>query len=369
MKHVHAKIRGLWFADAVLCVITFGWGHCSTVLADGAGADPGAAGSQFAQDEVVNNALKRPSGSGVAAVLSNGMRRDYRRLGEIAKPDAVCEIQISAGDFSDADAAALEPFTQIESLILPGSFRLLANPRVAPLSGITDKGLRAISKHRTLVTLTIGSHRITDAGVASLGELAKLRVLELRASHVTDVGVASLAGIHSLETAFLELPLMSDAGLAALAPLPALSNLNLACVTSVTGTGLESFPQDCALREIAANFTDDGLVALRRLRVPLRSVDIVGTRASTAAILSIDDLPHLSRVGLFKTSLTAYDVETWRRKVGRRNKARRIRIVYGGDDALKELAELCDRVQQLGSGATHKAKAIETGIVPCWAGP
>lgn len=70
-------------------------------------------------------------------------------------------------------------------------------------SGVTNKGLAALSGMKRLARLRLENTAVTDAGLSALQDLPDLQSLSLYGCSVTDAGVEALAGIPALKRVYL----------------------------------------------------------------------------------------------------------------------------------------------------------------------
>jgi hypothetical protein len=156
--------------------------------------------------------------------------------------------------------------------------------------GVTDAGLRHLSRLKSLTHLILFEVNIRGPGLKHLGNLANLSSLNLgftplngkylavfqdsnleelglRGSAITDAGLATVAGIRSLKRLDLWHTGIGDAGLKRLRPLQNLEELIL-CGTKVTNNGLAllaSFPKLRLLHFWGHELNRTGLHYLARL--------------------------------------------------------------------------------------------------------
>lgn len=108
-----------------------------------------------------------------------------------------------------------------------------------------------------------------DLPLLPLTECRNLKHLDFKdANSVDDKWIEPLARLKSLETIDLSGTMVTDEGIASLSQLPNLKTLRLEGCKSITGIGLESFPESPPLVELnlrnASSLTDEGLAAVAR---------------------------------------------------------------------------------------------------------
>ncbi len=94
-------------------------------------------------------------------------------------------------------------------------------------SGITDDGLRAISKFKKLQAIRLSSAKVTAAGFAALSNLKTLATLTLGGTSFDDEAAGFLAAMTNLTALDISTTKITDVGLAKLMTLKKLSSINL----------------------------------------------------------------------------------------------------------------------------------------------
>jgi len=158
-------------------------------------------------------------------------------------------------------------------------------------SVVTDAGVEALARSKTLDALLLQDFAITDASGAHLAGLPKLSSLEIfRCQGFGSDGVLALAPLDALERLMLrDLPEVGDGALAVLGDLPALERLALHELASVGDAGLAH------------------LAAARRLE----TLDIWSMpQVSDASAAVIAGLPQLKELSIRGTDMTERALET-----------------------------------------------------------
>lgn len=105
-------------------------------------------------------------------------------------------------------------------------------------TGITDKGLRDLSRMKHLSVLELNGVGVTDAGLKDLAELKELTVLSLGYTKVTDAGVKNLGRLTHLNTLVLADTKVTDETVKTLVELKHLAVLNIN-KTRITDAGVK----------------------------------------------------------------------------------------------------------------------------------
>jgi uncharacterized protein (TIGR02996 family) len=172
---------------------------------------------------------------------------------------------------------------------------------------VTDAGLRSLLSLEGLQELDLGDCRqLTDEGMDTVGRLLQLKQLRLQRTRVTDMGLRALAGLQGLEELDLTYTVISDAGLAALSGMERLRVLRL-CSPALTGAGLTALPRPGCLSELDLDgchrVNDKGLVGL----IGLESIEKLALRATSVTDEGLEvpaRLPRLRQVDLSWTRVT-----------------------------------------------------------------
>ena len=109
-------------------------------------------------------------------------------LGDLgALPSQTPAITVKNNEITDADLATLARFTDLQVLDLGGCV------------GITDNGLRQLTRLKKLKSLTLSGDRLGGSGLGHLHDLPALENLTLYSSQgVTDKDIAELAKMNQL---------------------------------------------------------------------------------------------------------------------------------------------------------------------------
>ena len=156
-------------------------------------------------------------------------------LAGLAKLPALTDLYLEGNQLTDAALGHMRALTRLQLLDLKGN----------PVSGTGFKDLAGLTK---LEKVDLEGCPVTDAGAAALASLP-VRFLFLYKSQVTDVGVGALARSKTLRHLRLDRTAVTDAGLKPLAALATLEYLNLRR-TAVTDVGLETLATFPKLKEL-----------------------------------------------------------------------------------------------------------------------
>ena len=106
---------------------------------------------------------------------------------------------------------------------------------------MTDAMLEDVSRIEHITALKLGGSRgVTDAGVRHLSKLSRLRHLDLSGTGITDRGLEVLRSLPELETVSLAWTTVTDAGVAHLSGCERLSDVNLQGTSSGDGASAHS---------------------------------------------------------------------------------------------------------------------------------
>lgn len=181
---------------------------------------------------------------------------------------------------------------------------------------LTDAGLAALPKLRSLEEITIGGGTFTDAGLAHLAELPSLHYVwlwgspESIADRITDDALRHLRKIPRLRTLKIPLATITDAGIAHLAGHPKLENLWL-LDTQVTDEGLVHLKSLPSLKVLNAGkrgfdrknppITEAATVQLKEVK-SLEHLSLPGDALGDTGLANLAELGHLKRLDLSMAS-------------------------------------------------------------------
>lgn len=135
-------------------------------------------------------------------------------------------------------------------------------------SPLTEQGLGAVSRLRSLEWLNLSESVSSDAGLEKLTALKQLRALDLRGTEITDAGLQKIAPLNQLKWLSIAGTQVTDAGLKHLTAMRHLETLNLE-FTNIGDVGLKEISQLKGLQNLDltdTKITDEGLKALSRLK-------------------------------------------------------------------------------------------------------
>jgi hypothetical protein len=176
---------------------------------------------------------------------------------------------------TDAHLAPVPRVRSLEELHLRWT-TLHGDPQLKWLAtaGLTDAGLAHLAGATQLRAFTANQCRVSDAGLANLSKLQQLAELELSAPHtpggprLTDAGIEALARHRSLRRLGVAGSAVTERGLAKLAALPNLKYLDLSrtAITDKAVDVLLKFPQLEAVRIDSTKVTPAGAQRLRQAK-------------------------------------------------------------------------------------------------------
>lgn len=151
---------------------------------------------------------------------------------------------------------------------------------------LTDEGLRALSKHKSLRHLHIESTKVTDDGLRGLTGL-ELRTLNLGRTAVTDDGLKHIGGVKNLESLLLYGTAVTNKGVAELVGLAKLRQLNLHVAGRIGADGLAAVCKMTGLEELGIRLDPgvgaEALLGLARL-TKLRHLTVNHPKLNAASI-------------------------------------------------------------------------------------
>lgn len=234
----------LVFACAAAC----GWLRCKLVRAE----KQRAAVAEIAKSHgMVLYAWQWPHNAGTSPRAREWLRA---RLGEDFFSD-VHFVSLRGSQITDQWLTHLEPLSEIRAARFS-------------MTGITDDGVRYLTRFRKIRELVIGDswgENLTDASLAHLATFPALKRLSLvGVSRTTDGGFVRLKGLTDLEELELDYTSISDDGLSHFSGLSKLRSLSLRN-TAVTDAGLAHLEGFGRLRRLMLDdtkVTDGGLAYL-----------------------------------------------------------------------------------------------------------
>ncbi|MBI5095195.1 MAG: M48 family metalloprotease [Candidatus Hydrogenedentes bacterium] len=164
----------------------------------------------------------------------------------------------------------------------------------------TGQGLSQLASLSNLRELSVMCNRLGDSGLAKLADLPKLEFLVLEGVGLGDSGLAQLKKIKSLKilTLFGAKLGVTDAGMQYIGQLPNIEELNFVWVDSITDAGVAYLKPLSKLKTLSVhhfkNVTDNGiaqlaaLTSLENLRLPMQNSD-----RGLAAIAQLKNLKTL----------------------------------------------------------------------------
>jgi hypothetical protein len=159
---------------------------------------------------------------------------------------------------------------------------------------IRGPGLRHLSQLKRLRGIRIKSAPLGNDGLAQLASCDRLESIGLAETGITDDGLKHLADVRSLMSISLQHNKLTDAGMAHLSHLPKLSYVQLEG-NGITDAGLEALAQTPAIAKIdlaEPQITDEGLAALARL-TKLEHLQLIRTSITGPGLRYLRELPNL----------------------------------------------------------------------------
>jgi len=223
----------------------------------------------------------------------------------LASLSELTEINLTATAITDAGLLNLRDARSLQRILLcrvpirgPGLAHLAELPQLRSLEldgypQFTNAGMPHLRQLTNLnhLSLCLNFDEINDTGLAHLEALTNLERLELMQTNVSGTGFTRLKGLTKLKSLDLRYVPITNQGLAAIAALPSLENLNLE-----------------GGNEGGKKFTNAGLAAFRG-NTTLRSLSLVGTEITDAAVPDLATLTGLKTLHLRKSKVTAAGTE------------------------------------------------------------
>jgi hypothetical protein len=194
---------------------------------------------------------------------------------------------------NDAGLAHLKGLTGLRKLNLANPYR--DNP------GVSSAALSHLKGMTRLESLALGRTRVDDAGLAHLKGFTHLRSLRLDNTNISDAALVHLRGLTRLELLDLTRTHVSSTCLAQLKGLARLETLHLQG-TSINDAGLaaiKEFPQLTVLNLSATTIGDAGLQHLAKL-TSLKNLSLKDTRVGDAGLKHLVGLKKLTYLSLSK---------------------------------------------------------------------
>lgn len=133
------------------------------------------------------------------------------------------QLSVRADGLTDTGLANLAELYNLRQLELPIAHALDPKNYLSPY---TEKGIEALTRIRSLESLTLGGPGVTDTALSHVGRMTNLRSLMLFGCPIGNAGLARLSALQSLETLTLMIPSeVTISGLQCLNGLGRLSNL------------------------------------------------------------------------------------------------------------------------------------------------
>jgi tRNA A-37 threonylcarbamoyl transferase component Bud32/Leucine-rich repeat (LRR) protein len=171
-------------------------------------------------------------------------------------------------------------------------------------TGITDAGLKYISKLPSLRQLYLTYTKVDDAGMEEIGKLDSMQALSLSRTGVGDPGISKLRNLKDLRWLHVVGNNVSDASADVLAGFPKLENLNISR-TRMSGRSFDKLPPSL-VRLIAffIKLDDAGVQALEKLP-KLKTLDLTGNPITDGCVDSLAKLAKLESLRIGRTKIGA----------------------------------------------------------------
>jgi Leucine-rich repeat (LRR) protein len=294
---------------------------------------------------------------GLSAELPEDVLRDMRELGS-ARKDASGDVfsVYLGGKASDEILEKLHVFPQL---------RLL---NIETAKDITQGGIEAIAKIKSLESLTLYMISLPQASFAPLARLPKLTELSAAECGLTDSAMLDLGKLTQLKSLRIEGNQIGDLGVAALKGLTNLESLNVAqssWVNSRMQIGDRAMAYVAGftkLRELDLSrlpVTDEGFAKLSAL-AELRSLNISGTQITASGLKTLASFPHLQ---LLEAGGPAINDESMQ-FVGQCHELRSLMLGGVGDEGFRHVAKLrkLERITITGDRVTDAALVNLTSL-------
>ncbi|MBN1974168.1 MAG: hypothetical protein JW787_11050 [Sedimentisphaerales bacterium] len=276
-------------------------------------------------------------------------------LAYLASLSSLEELRVDSNQFTNAGLAHVAKLTSLRYLMLYGknftdagmeylkdsqSLRIL---HVGLLS-LTDEALAHIAEIPNLEAINLHrSENITDDGIAALAKLKSLKKLDIGSSKVTDTGLSYLQACKNLDYLTLPPQGISDVGLTYLGQLSNLKHLDVSRVHFVDP------------KMDSGYYTDNGVAELSKCKL-LEELTIGSIGMTDEGMSHIAELTNLKWLGLFGCSnVTNKGIEKLKTlKSLQYLSIYESNITIGGLSSLNELSNLTDlqlqNVQQDNTG-------------------
>jgi hypothetical protein len=240
-----------------------------------------------------------------------------KSLNGMAFPESAADGDLTANRFSLArelfgDAAVEEigwVSLQSDSVSDRDLALLHELPRLKVLGlgrGITDEGLRIVSRRPLLRTVLLTDSKVTARGVAQLEACMNLEEVALEGDFVTDDVVATLHRFPGLRICTLKRGKFTSQGFPQLAKLKRLERLRLRS-SFLTGEGLQSLADMDQLEELdlgGSPIMDEGLSSLRGNR-SIKRLGLAESKVTNAGMEHVATLSQLQQIDLGLTDVSA----------------------------------------------------------------
>lgn len=226
-----------------------------------------------------------PAGKRVKLVVNEGAGGDLSALSRL-KPNDLYSLTL-ARSVNDSCMGYVTNLTGLRELILAGN--------------ITDRGIKHISKLKSLEQLYVLAGYIGDRGLAEVVKLPSLKRLYLKQTRITSKGLSLLSERPALE----ELDLVGgknigDAGLVHLANLPSLRYLILGGNFTDAGIAhLRNVPSLKILNLMHLPVTDEGLRHLSG-HAGLENLSLSNTEITDRGLVYLKSMPSLKKLSIGK---------------------------------------------------------------------
>jgi hypothetical protein len=268
-------------------------------------------------DPNINPETKKDRAEEQLARLNGRVKRDKKLPGS-----PVTEVRLFSDKVTDDDLKELVGFTSLRRLefsapeVTGTGLAALAELPLEELhimfaKGITDDGLKAVAKIKSLKVLNLPQGKFGDDGVKELAALTNLEELS-DSDGVGDVGIYPLKTLTKLRKFSATNCKVGDGAMKTLATLPELRELQL-YGSAVTDLGYASIGKMEKLEKLRTSYsiTDQGLAHLGGLK-NLRDLSVWN---SSVTIKGIRALPNLK-------NLKELDISTWNIKAEEADKLR-----------------------------------------------
>lgn len=215
---------------------------------------------------------------------------------ELSKLPALEDLNLDTVEaLTDAAASYLRADKNLKRLVLRGT-------------DITDVGMPYLAALTGLKSLDLSYTMVGDVGLESLPAFTELEDLNLGGTRITGINLnflkllpklkrLSFDGIQRRNAGACWTPLLTDLDLDTISLLAGLEDLDMGVGVSLGRTGVAVGPGNCHVTG-GIQLTDLGVAKMTKL-TKLKSLNISGSKVTTAGLKSLEKLPQLEHLNLW----------------------------------------------------------------------